>query len=151
MKNVADLVYDEIKPLFKGEIKLLAVEYTKKNDGMHLVVYIDKESGITIEDCTYVNNLIAESIENLNPTDDKSYYLDVSSYGLDKPLKYDWQFKKYLDKQVDVKLYKKVGDKKEFTATLKAKNEDSVDFELDNQNFEIELSQIAYIVPHIEF
>lgn len=151
MKKVADLVYDEIKPLFNGDIKLLAVEYTKKSDGMHLSVYIDKEDGITIDDCTYVNNLIADRIEDLNPTDDQSYFLDVSSYGLDKPLKFDWQFKKYIGKKVDVKLYQKIDDKKEFTAILKAKNEKSVDFELDNENFEIDLSQIAYILPHIEF
>ena len=110
--KIADLVYDTIKPLFKNDIKLLEVEYVKKSDGMHLVVYIDKDTGVSIDDCVYVNDLISDTIDELNPTKDEKYVLDVSSYGLDRPLKYDWQFKKYQNQKVNVKLYKKLDGKK---------------------------------------
>ena len=149
--KVADLVYEKIKPLFNGAIQLVEVEYVKKNDGMHLIIYIDKDNGITVDDCVDVSRMIDEPLEELNPTNDAGYYLDISSYGLDKPLKYDWQFKKYYDKKVDVKLYRKINDLKEFTAVLKSKDETSVVLFINDENVTIYLSDIAYITPYIEF
>ena len=149
--KVADLVYENISPLFKGEIKLVEVEYVKRNDGMHLIIYIDKDNGVTVEDCVEISRLIDQPLEDLNPTNDASFYLDISSYGLDKPLKFDWQFKKYINKKVNVKLYRKVGDLKEFVAVLKAKNETEVAFVVNEQNVTINLSDVAYITPYIEF
>jgi len=149
--KIADLVFEKIEPLFDGEIKLVEVDYIKKQDGMHLIVYIDKENGITIDDCVEVTHMLNEPLDEINPTKDASYSLDVSSYGLDKPLKFDWQFKKYFGKKVNVKLYRKIDDKKEFVATLEAKTEDKVVFSLDEENFEIDMKEIAYITPYIEF
>ena len=149
--KVADLVYDAIKPLFKSDVKLIEVEYIKKNDGMHLCIYIDKEDGVTVDDCVAVNTLIDQTLEDLDPTNNSPYFLDISSYGLDKPLKYDWQFKKYIDKKVEVKLYRKINERKEFVAVLKAKNEESVVINIDDENITLNLSDIAYITPYIEF
>jgi len=149
--KVADSVYEKIKPLFVGDIQLVEVEYVKKNDGMHLIVYIEKEDGVSVDDCVEIGRLIDETLEELNPTNDAPYYLDISSYGLDKPLKYDWQFKKYLDKKVNVKLYAKLDGKKEFMATLKQKSDDCVVLVLGEENIKINLKDIAYITPYIEF
>ena len=149
--KIADLVYENIKPLFTEEIQLIEVEYVKRNDGMHLIVYIEKEGGITVDDCVDVSRLIDQPLEDLNPTNDEPYYLDISSYGLDKPLKYDWQFKKYQDQKVNVKLYAKLDGRKEFVAVLKQKTEDSIVLSVDNENLKINLKDIAYITPYIEF
>ena len=149
--KVSDSVFEKIKPLFTGDIQLVEVEYSKKNDGMHLIIYIEKEDGITVEDCVAVSRLIDEPLEELNPTNDAPYYLDISSYGLDKPLKYDWQFKKYENKKVNVKLYRKIDERKEFVAILKQKTEDSVVLSIDEENIKINLKDIAYITPYIEF
>lgn len=149
--KVADLVYENIKPLFTKDIQLIEVEYAKKSDGMHLTIYIDKESGLTVDDCVEVSHLIDQPLEDLNPTNDEPYYLDISSYGLDKPLKYDWQFKKYENKKVNVKLYRKIDDRKEFVAILKQKSDDSVILSVDEENLKINLKDIAYITPYIEF
>ncbi len=145
------MVFNEISPLFKKDIKLVEVEYVKRADGMHLIVYIDKLGGVAIDDCVAVNDMIDPVIEDLNPTQDKPYILDVSSYGLDKPLKFDWQFKKYQNQLVDVKLYKKVDGLKEFTATLLFRDEDKTGFNLNNNNIAILNTDIAYILPHIDF
>ena len=151
MKNISDLVLENIKPLFPKDITLVDVEYTKKADGMHLTIYIDKENGVTVEDCVEISHLIDQPLEDLNPTNDEPYFLDVSSYGLDKPLKFDWQFKRYLDKKINVKLYSKVNGKKEYVAVLKAKTEDSVIVEIANENLTFKLTDVAYITPYIEF
>lgn len=149
--KIADLVYDTIKPLFKNDIKLLEVEYVKKSDGMHLVVYIDKDTGVSIDDCVYVNDLISDTIDELNPTKDEKFVLDVSSYGLDRPLKYDWQFKKYQNQKVNVKLYKKLDGKKEFVATLLGKDDKQYYFNLNDENITINIVDVANITPYIEF
>lgn len=148
--KTADLVYETIKPLFDGDIQLVEVEYVKKYDSMHLIVYIDKNTGITLEDCESVSRMIDPVIEQLNPTKDASYCLDVSSYGIDKPLKYDWQFDNYMDKMVTVKLYKKVDNLKEFDAILKGYT-NNFKFEINNKEIEIEKDIVAQIVPYIEF
>ena len=149
--KVAELVYEKIKPLFNGDVQLVEVEYLKKNDGMHLIVYIEKENGVTLEDCVETSKLIDEPLEELNPTNDEPYFLDISSYGLDKPLKYDWQFKKYQNQKVNVKLYHKVNDLKEFVAVLKQKTEDSVVLEYNSENIKLNLKDVANITPYLEF
>lgn len=149
--KVAESVYEKIKPLFTNDVQLVEVEYVKKNDGMHLIVYIEKENGVSVDDCVEVSRLIDEPLEDLNPTNDAPYYLDISSYGLDKPLKYDWQFKKYQDQKVNVKLYAKLNGKKDFVATLKQKTEEFVVVSLEDENLKINLKDIAYITPYIEF
>ncbi len=149
--KIADLVFESISPLFKGEIRLVEVEYLKKVDGMHLVVYIDKANGITLDDCVSVSRMLDTVLDDLNPTNDETYALDVSSYGLDKPLKFDWQFKKYLNQKVQVKLYRKLNDRKEFVATLLARDEQSTQFNLENENITIQNADIAHITPYIEF
>lgn len=150
--KVADLVQEKIAPLFDDlDVKLVEVEYVKRVDGMHLVVYIDKADGVNITDCEMVSRLIDGAIEELNPTKDETYYLDVSSYGIDKPLKFDWQFEKYLDKKVVVTLYKKVDGLKEFEATLKAYQGNYI-FELKGAKV-VELAKdvVARVKPYIEF
>ena len=149
--KVAEMVYEKIKPLFNQDIQLVEVEYLKKNDGMHLIVYIEKENGVTVDDCVETSKLIDESLEELNPTNDEPYFLDISSYGLDKPLKYDWQFKKYQNQKVNVKLYHKVNDLKEFVAILKQKTEDDVVLEYNNENIKLNMKDVANITPYIEF
>lgn len=149
--RTADLVYQAISPLFEGsDIQLVEVEYVKKYDNMHLIVYIDKLDGVSIEDCEKVSKLIDPIIDQLNPTNDESFCLDVSSYEIDKPLKYDWQFDKYLNKKVSVSLYKKVEDLKTFDAILKA-YKDNFEFDINGKVINISKDLVAQITPYIEF
>ncbi len=151
--KIADLVSDAIKPIFdeEKEIKLVEVEYKKMYDGMHLIVYIDKENGVNIEDCEYISKKVEEVLDAINPTGDETYRLDVSSYGLDKPLKYEWQLKKYLNKKVDVKLYNKFNGLKQFTAILMSYDDEDFTFNMNDENFAVSQSIVAQITPHIEF
>lgn len=149
--KTADLVQQTISPLFEGlDVHLVEVEYVKKYDNMHLIVYIDKVGGITLEDCERVSKMIDPVIEELNPTKDASYCLDVSSYGIDKPLKHDWQFEKYLNQKVSVTLYKKVDDLKAFDAILKG-FKDEYEFEINGKTINISKDLVAQVVPYIEF
>ena len=149
--KTTELVQQAISPLFdNGDIHLVEVEYVKRVDGMHLIVYIDKEGGITLEDCEKVSRMIDPVIEELNPTKDATYCLDVSSYGIDKPLKYDWQFDKYLGQKVSVTLYKKINDLKSFDAVLMG-YKDVYEFNLNDEIIKVEKELVARVTPYIEF
>ena len=149
--KVAEIVEKAIRPLFDDlDVNLVEVEYVKKNDGMHLFVLLDKETGVTLEDCSMVARMVNPILDELDPTQD-SYYFDVSSYGLDRPLKYDWQLDRYMGKKVTVKLYQKVNNLKEFDAILTAYAENSYTFMIGNKEEIIERKLVAYVLPYIEF
>ena len=87
MKNVKQQVFDLVAPIAESfGLEVVEVEYAKKHDGMNLTVFIDKEGGITINDCETLHRAIDEPLDQLNPTDDQPYILNVSSLGLDRPL-----------------------------------------------------------------
>lgn len=150
--KTSEIVEKAIRPLFNDlDVDLVEVEYVKKNDGMHLIVYLDKVTGVTLEDCQTVARLVNPILDELDPTNDKPYYFDVSSYGLDRPLKYDWQLDRNINKKVDVKLYSKIKDLKEFTAILKGYDEENITFEINNEDVIIERKMIATMLPFIQF
>ena len=113
-----------------------------------MTFYIDKNGGITLEDCEIVHKAIDGPLDELNPTCDEKYILNVSSCGLDRPLKTEKDFKRNLGKEVDIKLYKAVNKQKEFTGKLESFDENTVTI----SGFEpFERKAIANIVLHLEF
>ncbi len=86
-------------------IELVEVEYVKEGPNWYLRLYIDKPGGITIDDCQLVNDSVGDAIDAEDPIKG-AYIFEVSSPGLDRPLKTDRDFEKYKGEVVDVALYK---------------------------------------------
>ena len=130
---------------------VVEIEYSKKSDGMNLVFYIDHDNGITMEDCEKVSREIDDLLEEVNPTDDQPYILSVSSPGIDRPLKTERDFKRNLNKEIEVTLFAKINGKKKFVGTLTGFDETS--FAINSNGDEIKFSkqQVAHIVPVIKF
>ena len=97
---------------------MLEVEYAKKVDGMNLTFFIDKPNGITIDDCETVNNAITDVLDEINVSDDAPYILNVSSAGLDRPIKNQKDFIRNKGKKVTIKLYVAKNKQKEFIGNL---------------------------------
>lgn len=97
---------------------VLEVEYAKKVNGMNLTFFIDKPNGITIDDCEKVNNAISDVLDEINITDDAPYILNVSSAGLDRPIKNEKDFARNKGKQVEIKLYVPKNKQKLFVGEL---------------------------------
>ena len=135
--------------------EVVEVEYVKKSDGMNLTFYIDSDNGIQIEDCEKVSKTIDGPLEEVNPTDDQPYILSVSSPGLDRPIKTDKDFKRNLNKQIEVTLFAKVDGRKKFEGELISYNDTSFVIKEIVKNNEKEISfdrnQVAHIVPVIKF
>ena len=107
-----------LEPMMKEHgFELVDVEYVKEGGNWFLRAYIDKDGGITINDCELINRALSDRLDEEDFIED-SYILEVSSPGLGRPLKKDKDFKRNLGKKVEVKLYRAVDGCKEFEAVL---------------------------------
>lgn len=135
--------------------ELVELEFAKKVDGMNLTVVIDKEGGITIDDCEIVHKAIDGPLDQLDPTEGKPYILNVSSPGLDRPIKTERDFERNKGKPVEVTLYVAINKKKKFEGSLLEYNEKTITLELNEKQktslVEIEREKIASLFPHITF
>ncbi|MCI8674074.1 MAG: ribosome maturation factor RimP [Lachnospiraceae bacterium] len=102
--------------------ELVDVEYVKEAGTRYLRAYIDKEGGITIDDCELVSRAFGQLLD-AEDFIEESYVLEVSSPGLGRPLKKEKDFVRSIGKDVEVKLFKplsKEKKEKDFLGTLKS-------------------------------
>lgn len=117
-RKVEDIVTEILAPIVdKYSFELVDVEYVKEGANWYLRVYIDKPNGITIDDCEIVSRELGKKLDEVDPIK-QSYYLEVSSPGLDRPLKKERDFEKYKGETVEVKLYSPVKGKKVYEGEL---------------------------------
>lgn len=155
MSKIADAVTELVKPIVEGlGMELVEVLFAKTKEGDALTVFIDKEGGVSLNDCEAVHNAIDAPLDELDPTDGKPYTLNVSSPGLDRPFKTDRDFAKHIGFKVEASLFAPIaGVGKKFVATLAAYDPQNgvVTLELDGKSVAIDRKDIAIIREHIEF
>lgn len=93
------------------EFELVDLEYKKEGTNWYLRVYIDKPGGITLDDCQKVSELLGKELDREDPIKG-NYFLEVSSPGLDRPLKKQRDFDRFKGELVEVKLYRALDGKK---------------------------------------
>ena len=137
------LVTDLVEPTLKGsDIELVDVEYKKTGKTWSLRVFIDKNQGVTVNDCQRLSREIEDLIAIHELIADR-YVLEVSSPGLDRPLKKETDFIRNKGKQVLVKTYLPINNSKTNTGTIKDFSNDTLFLENEKKTFEILLSNIA--------
>ena len=109
-------------------VTIYDVEYVKEAGEYYLRAYIDKEGGVTIDDCVDVSRALSDALDKDDFIED-AYTLEVSSPGLTRQLTKDKHFAQSLGRTVEVKLYKAIDKQKEFTGALRAFEQDSVTIE----------------------
>ena len=140
-EKVEQLVKD---PIEKLGYSLYDVEYVKEGPEYYLRIYIDKESGIDLNDCEKVSNEINEILDKADYIKEQ-YYLEVSSPGIERVLRKDKHLEQNISKNVEIKLFKKDNNgKKEYTGKLKAFNQEEIIIETDKE-IAIERKNIAQI------
>ncbi|MGN1201429.1 MAG: ribosome maturation factor RimP [Candidatus Caccovivens sp.] len=152
MAKVKLVCEEKLRPVIEEMgYELVDVDYVKENGGMSLIFTIDKEDGVTIDDCEVVNRKIDPILDELNPTDDKPYTLVVSSPGLDRPIKTDRDLNRNIGKEVDITLFAKLNGKKVFTGVLKAFNESTLTLQEEKGEVILARDKIASIKLVIKF
>ena len=141
-EKVESLVKEKIE---KVGYELYDVLYVKEGSNKILRIVIDSENGISLDDCEKVNNEIKETIDEANPIEEQ-YFLELSSPGIERLLRKDWQLKKFKGTDVNIKLFKKdENGKKEYTGTLGEVTENTLDVEIDGQNVTIDRKIISQV------
>ena len=136
--------------LDRMNFELVDVEYVKEGGTWYLRAYIDKEGGITVNDCEDVaremNVLLDE--EDFIPD---AYVFEVSSPGLGRPLKKEKDYIRNMGKELEISTYKAINRCKEFYGLLKAYDKDTVTIETeDGETIIFNKSEIALIRQAID-
>ena len=120
-----------IQPMIdEHHFELVDVEWVKEGANWYLRVFIDKEGGITVDDC----ELISRAFEEILDREDyisENYIFEVSSPGLDRPLKKEKDFARSIGKDVEIKLYKALNKEKEFVGVLTDYDKETITIELE--------------------
>ena len=130
--------------------ELVDVEYVKEAGTWYLRGYIDKEGGITVNDCETVSRAFSDRLDENDFIED-SYIMEISSPGLDRPLKKEKDFKRNMGKPVEVRTYRPIEKQKEFSGVLTAYDSNSVTIDEDGNERVFDKKDIALIRPAIEF
>jgi ribosome maturation factor RimP len=122
-----------LEPIVKANnFEVYDVEYVKEGGNWFLRAYIDKEGGISVDDCELVSRSLSELLDRDDFIPD-SYILEVSSPGLGRQLKRDKHFDKSIGEEVEVKLFKAIDKKKEFVGILTGFDQNIITIELEDQ------------------
>lgn len=141
-----------ILPILKEHnFELVDVEYVKEGTDWYLRAYIDKEGGITVNDCEVVHRAMNEILDQEDYVHD-SYIFEVSSPGLGRPLKKEKDFERSIGKEVEIRTYKSINKEKEFYGVLKRYDKDSVVIaNEEEEEFEFSRKDIALIRLAFDF
>lgn len=140
-EKVESLVKDKIEQI---GYELYDVIYLKEGKNYILRIVIDSEKGIDLNDCEKVNNEITDILDEADYIKEQ-YYLEVSSPGIERLLRKDWQLKKYIGEEVEVKLFKKDENGfKEYIGILKEVNQDNLVIQMEEQ-YNITRKDIAQV------
>lgn len=152
-KNIAEKVAELIKDAIEEcGCTLWDVELVKEGADLSLVISIDKEGGVSLEDCEMVNDAVDPIIEEADPIDE-GYYLEVSSAGLERELSKPEHIRAYIGSDVSIKLYAPMDGRKNFEGILKSFDEDNkavTVLEGENETV-IEQSKIAVMKNTVEY
>ena len=118
--------------LSEFHFELVDVEYVKEGGTYYLRAYIDKEGGITVNDCEDVSRKMNEILDREDYIDG-SYIFEVSSPGLGRPLKKEKDYIRSMGKRLEIRTYRPINHEKEFYGVLKAYDADSVTIVTDEE------------------
>ena len=134
MAKIEEKVEKIIKPKIENlGYELYDVLYLKEGENLILRIVIDSTKGITIDDCEKVNNEIIDILDEEDLIAEQ-YFLEISSPGIERVLRKDWQLKKYIGERVSVKLFKKdENGNKSYEGTLINVTDEFLELEIEEQ------------------
>ncbi len=127
------------------------VEYLKEGKSRTLRIFADKEeTGISLDECEAISRRMSDLLDESDPIRE-NYMLEVSSPGIERRIKEEWHFKKYMGRSVDIGLYKAVEGAKQINGVLTAYQEGKITIETDNGEVTIMQSETTNVKLHFEF
>lgn len=151
VNGVIERVKEIVDPILSNEgMELVDIEYRRESRGWVLRLFIDKEGGINLENCAHISEELGRTldVEDFIPN---SYVLEVSSPGLDRPLKKEKDFIKYLQHRIKVRTFDPIDQRRNFRGKLLRVFEGQIELEVGNRVIQIPLSNVAKANLEIDF
>ncbi len=145
MAKVTDAVAALALPVVESAgCSLWDVEYVKEAGAWYLRVYIDKEGGVSIDDCEAVSRPLSDLLDQADPIEG-SYTFEVSSAGADRALKKPEHFARFQGAEVEVKLYRPKEGRKEYVGLLRDYQDGAVTLETAGQKAVFTKQEVALV------
>jgi ribosome maturation factor RimP len=142
-ENLRQEVRQVVEPILESQgFELVDLEYQRESQGWVLRIYLDREGGVSLDDCAEISHEVGAVLEvkDLIP---RAYILEVSSPGLTRPLKKPEDFNRFRNQMVKIKLYEPLEGRRNFKGTLLGVEGDRVRVEVEQQVYELPLQGIA--------
>ncbi len=135
----------------ENNFELVDVEYVKEGSNWYLRAYVDKEGGITVDDCEIVSRALSDLLDKDDFIED-AYILEISSPGLGRPLKKEKDYIRSMGKELELRTYKSIDRQKEFYGILTAYDDTSVTIEMEDGTTKVfQKSDLALIRLAFDF
>lgn len=149
--KVTEIVTQFAKPIVEEHgCTLWDCEYVREGAERFLRLYIDKEGGVSIEDCEKIARAVDPILDEVDPIPE-SYQFEVSSAGLERPLRRPSDFAQFMGSPVLVKLYRPYNGLKEFPGVLRDYQDGRVTVKAGKETITFEKSQVALVRLRVEF
>lgn len=149
--KTTEIVESLCKPVVEGMgFDLCDVEFVKEYGNWTLTLFIDKEGGVTIDDCEAVSKAVDPVLDEADPIA-QAYYLSVSSLGIDRPLKKDADYERNINKELTVRLYVPLNGKKEFIGILESYTPENFVIRTEEGQLTFIRKDCALVRPYIRF
>ena len=150
VKSIEEIQAALLPTATEMQIEIVEVEF-KQGKEPSLTVYIDIDGGVDLNTCEAFHRAIDPVLDEVDPTFGAPYTLNVSSPGLDRPLKTQRDFNKAMGEKVEIKLFAPLKGKKFFEAKLVGYDGNCVELEDKGETLKLEISKIAKICRAIDF
>ncbi len=140
-ERVENLIEEKVQSL---GYELYDVEYVKEGKDYYLRIYIDKDTGISLEDCELVSNNITDMLDKEDYIKEQ-YFLEVSSPGIERVLKKDKHLEKNIGAKVQIKLFRPENGKKQYEGILEYFDKNVIGIDENGIKLELERANIGQI------
>ena len=149
--KVTEIVAKIAEPVVKAHgCELWDVEYVREGDQRFLRLYLDKETGVDINDCEAISRAVDPILDEKDPIQG-SYHFEVCSAGLERALKRPSDFERFMGSAITVKLYRPRNGLKEIPCVLRGYEDGRVTVEAGKETITFEKSEVALVRLRVEF
>ena len=151
MSRITETVAKLAESIVEAEgCSLWDVEYVKEAGSYYLRIYIDKEGGVSINDCEAISRALDPVLDEADPIPDR-YIFEVASAGAERELKRPSDFEKFLGSEVEARTYRPVNGRKTFVGILNAWQDGDVTITVGKDDVLLSRQDIALVKLHVSF
>ena len=151
MSKITEKVFALAKPVVEEEgCSLWDVEYLREAGTWYLRIYIDKEGGVSIDDCEHISRRLDPILDEADPIPE-SYVFEVGSAGAERELKRPSDFEQFMGHEVELKLYKPVKGRKSFVGILTGYEDGTVTITVGDEELRFTEAERAQVRLHVSF